>query len=293
MSETVKTASPSARHGFSLVELLVLICIVGLLAAVMLPALARGRAAARADECAAHLRRIGQAWETFADDHNGRGPGYAVNHLVSTLPHTWTSWLNHLVWGEQLLALDHYMRPVQRFHGWADEYNDDQNFSARPGEGNLACPEIGQWDSSLLRRPYIANWNATGGAIWIGTDGTSFGQGAITDGGPGPHGQVWRANPFPGSATLGTRLDDFRRPAMRFMIFEADRANDGAIYSQSERDLVADVNAEQRSTQHHGGIGSYMFRHPGLTMNALMMDGRVRRLANDPAQFEAERFDVQ
>ena len=62
-------------RAFSLVEVLVLLCVVGLLAAVVLPAVARQRAAVRADECAMHLRTIGQGWHVFAHDFEAAGRG--------------------------------------------------------------------------------------------------------------------------------------------------------------------------------------------------------------------------
>ncbi|MEX0886974.1 MAG: type II secretion system protein [Phycisphaeraceae bacterium] len=266
-------------HAFSLIELLVLIGIVGVLTAVLMPAMASVRATARADECAGELRRIGQAWETFAFDHDGRGPGVAENPGGST-PHSWGSWLNHFIWGDEIETFAELMAPIQKFNGWAPDHDFDQ-WEVGPGEGNIVCPSIGQWDEPQFARPYIANANATGGV-------------AFSDR-PYEYGKLIRDHPFDqhANAYLGTRLDAFRRPGMRFMVFEADRANDSDRFRSNERDAVAEIDPENPTTRSAGGIGTYMFRHPGLTMNALMMDGRVRRLANDPAQFEVERFQLR
>ena len=57
------------RRAFSLIELLVVISIIGLLAALLLPALKQGRESARAAACASNLRQIGMATQMYLDDH--------------------------------------------------------------------------------------------------------------------------------------------------------------------------------------------------------------------------------
>jgi prepilin-type N-terminal cleavage/methylation domain-containing protein/prepilin-type processing-associated H-X9-DG protein len=64
---------------FTLVELLVVIAIIGILAALLLPALQQAKSRAKRIECVSDLKEIGLATHTFANDHNGQFPT-----LVST-----------------------------------------------------------------------------------------------------------------------------------------------------------------------------------------------------------------
>ena len=70
-SAATKIKEPAA---FTLIELLVVIGIIGILAGLLFPVLARAKERAKGTQCLSNLGQMQIAWNIYADDHQGTLP---------------------------------------------------------------------------------------------------------------------------------------------------------------------------------------------------------------------------
>lgn len=82
-SSRLRNRSASRGTGFTLVELLVVIAIIGILVALLLPAIQAAREAARRNSCANNLRQFGIALQNHASAKHSFPPGMEIEFTAT------------------------------------------------------------------------------------------------------------------------------------------------------------------------------------------------------------------
>jgi prepilin-type N-terminal cleavage/methylation domain-containing protein/prepilin-type processing-associated H-X9-DG protein len=147
-----RTAS-HRRRGFTLIELLVVIAIIGLLIALLLPAVQAAREASRRTQCRNNLHQIGVALHNYHDAHRCLPPGY-VSAYDSSGTDTGAGW----GWGAILLPYVEETNLAKSIH-FNQAIESPSNATARIAPVNVyLCPSdtsTPTWDA--VKRDAIGN----------------------------------------------------------------------------------------------------------------------------------------
>jgi prepilin-type processing-associated H-X9-DG protein/prepilin-type N-terminal cleavage/methylation domain-containing protein len=239
-------AQSSRIRAVTLVELLTVIAVIGILAAILIPVASSMRQTARAANCTSNLRQIGVAVLVFVGDHKGilPGSGQRPGNNGTNSSASWQDVLNVMVFEANLSA----PRPTL------------QRMGESPNAGQMYCPSMERFGTAArYPRAYVINSRVMDHNVVTNPPVT---WGVLLN--------YQKGYPYVRFAT----------PARTVMVLESERSGDGVGPSAPFDQVVMGDGVTEPSWS--ANSQSFAFRHKGR-LNLVFMDGHVQSFA--PAEF--------
>ena len=152
MKDAKQTTRGKNRTGFTLVELMVVIAVIGVLIGLLIPAVQHTRESARRSQCASNLHQVGIALDHYIDSHGTRG----IYPRAADLPSTHTA-----------ASLGGYLPPLTKVLGPYSE-NNEQMFACPSDEKYYVTEGLsyeyqglsGRWGVDANKEPFAGKTRA-------------------------------------------------------------------------------------------------------------------------------------
>jgi prepilin-type N-terminal cleavage/methylation domain-containing protein len=275
-------------RGFTLVELLVVIAIIGILVALLLPAVQAAREAGRRTSCTNNLKQITLGSQNHHDVHRRFQPGYSYDPAIGSISEaTWLTYLLPFIEQDNLYqkivfsqnfgsqpnvnsvitgaALSAYLCPSDSVGSdKAFTYYGKGSYAGNGGIGPMTSPANWATDSSIIKHGvFMLNSKTTMGHVIDGTSNTVLASEIVRSRGDDfrgvmhyPEGPILQFNRTPNTTTP----DDFRS-SMCVSIPQAPCV--GTYSAYNNRAVIISARS-----LHPGGV------------NAALVDGSTRFVAN-------------